>query len=792
MAGVQTPLAARLLRVLTDPQPEDEVFRTQWPDLSQVTDQDLGALLPAAYAVGAEGSVAATIVRSAVEGAGKERQPRFVPETCVRMFDALVAGLAMREWADLTLGVGALLRCAEPWPELPAPARALVRYLLDHDRLQQSFALLVVADLAGAELLGEVVERLTKDRGVIATEEIDMILRWTARDRALLSEVVRDDSFTSPPRLPDVWERLAATDYAGFARRVLQAADARAAAIQAGAVRYAADKAFTADEVATLGRAARVALLRDEPWLPELFGRLLPAIAVAPTTAKTLPSQALLYEIARAAQDFPTPEVVAQLRTVRGVVRHAGVPKQLDRMLRSIDSALADRVEVALRLPDFGFGPDGVLRVPLGDHEAVVAVTDEVDLAWRGPDGKPLRSVPAGVRREHGDAVKELRELVKRVRAQLTTLGRALEAGFTVESTLPYGRWRDELATHPIAGPTVGRLIWEVSVAPGDWRAVLPAAAGAALEDSAGAPVPLVDDDSPVRLWHPIRAQPAEVLAWRELLTERRIRQPFKQAFREIYLRTPAELETGTYSNRFAAHLVRYRQLFALFKARGWAAWRLGPWHGGGDADATRTLAAGEWRASFLHEYADWTEDVELAATDQVRFAHREDGGWRDAQLAEVPAIVFSEAMRDVDLFVGVTSVAADPDWADHGDDRVRAYWRRASFGELTASAEVRRDALARIIPHTKIADRCALDGRHLVVRGDLRTYKIHLGSANILMEPDDSYLCIVPSRRESGDKVFLPFEDERLALILSKAFLLAGDVRITDETILLQIKRGT
>lgn len=147
--------------------------------------------------------------------------------------------------------------------------------------------------------------------------------------------------------------------------------------------------------------------------------------------------------------------------------------------------------------------------------------------------------------------------------------------------------------------------------------------------------------------------------------------------------------------------------------------------------------------------------------------------------------------MRDVDLFVGVTSIAADPEWADRGEDRYAAYWRTTTFGELTANAEVRREALERILPRLKIADRCALDGRFLVVRGGLRTYKIHLGSANILMEPDDSYLCIVPSRPKSDGKVFLPFEDDRLSLILSKAFLLAADTKITDETILTQIKRG-
>jgi hypothetical protein len=52
------------------------------------------------------------------------------------------------------------------------------------------------------------------------------------------------------------------------------------------------------------------------------------------------------------------------------------------------------------------------------------------------------------------------------------------------------------------------------------------------------------------------------------------------------------------------------------------------------------------------------------------------------------------------------------------------------------------------------------------------------------LIEPDDSYLCIVPSVRKMPDRVFLPFEDERLTLILSKAFLLADDTRISDQRI--------
>ena len=79
------------------------------------------------------------------------------------------------------------------------------------------------------------------------------------------------------------------------------------------------------------------------------------------------------------------------------------------------------------------------------------------------------------------------------------------------------------------------------------------------------------------------------------------------------------------------------------------------------------------------------------------------------------------------------------------------------------------------------------------MVRGDLRTYRIHLGSGSIQMEPNSQYLCIVPSARTAeqagGGQLFLPFEgDHLLAVIMSKAFLLADDRKIKDPTIRRQI----
>jgi hypothetical protein len=93
-----------------------------------------------------------------------------------------------------------------------------------------------------------------------------------------------------------------------------------------------------------------------------------------------------------------------------------------------------------------------------------------------------------------------------------------------------------------------------------------------------------------------------------------------------------------------------------------------------------------------------------------------------------------------------------------------------------------------------KIKDWARFDGKFLKVRGEIRTYKIHLGSGNILIEPNDQYLCIVSGSARNQintSELRLPFQgDPVLAINLSKAFMLAQDTRITDQTITRQLGR--
>lgn len=90
-------------------------------------------------------------------------------------------------------------------------------------------------------------------------------------------------------------------------------------------------------------------------------------------------------------------------------------------------------------------------------------------------------------------------------------------------------------------------------------------------------------------------------------------------------------------------------------------------------------------------------------------------------------------------------------------------------------------------MPRLKIAARLELTGSYLRVQGRLNRYKIHIGSGNVLIEPDDRYLCIVSAGTRA--KVMLPFDgDQVLSIIMSKAVLLAADDKITDPAITSQL----
>jgi hypothetical protein len=484
-------------------------------------------------------------------------------------------------------------------------------------------------------------------------------------------------------------------------------------------------------------------------------------------------------------------EGAAQLGRIRAQLKQPAAVRAVDAAIdRAAERLGIPRAEFEERVvPQFDLDQHARRVVKLGSYSAEIelAFNATCTLSFHNSEHKKLKSVPAAVKAEHAAQLAELKRAATDIKLMAAAQKIRLERLLLDDRTWSYETWRERYLDHGLVGAIARRLIWTldgVSVIHPDGR----------LTRHDSSPPPSPTPASSVRLWHPVDADPSEVHAWRRFLEEREITQPFKQAHREVYLLTAAEEQTRTYSNRFAAHILRQHQMAALARARGWRYALQGAWDAP-DEKATLELPQHHITASFWVERPwdtqDWNDTgvFNHVLSDQVRFY---DPAGDAVALDTLAPRVFSEVMRDVDLFVGVTSIGNDPTWADNGERLYRDYWRGYAFGELTEQADIRRDLLARLLPKLVIRDVARIDGRYLRVDGKLRTYRIHLGSGNILMEPNDQYLCIVPSRGTSpADKVFLPFEgDQVLALILSKAFLLAKDDNIDDPTIVSQITR--
>jgi hypothetical protein len=481
------------------------------------------------------------------------------------------------------------------------------------------------------------------------------------------------------------------------------------------------------------------------------------------------------------------PRAAAELFRLREKIKKHGVRKLIDRRLTELaqkrNTTVVELEDVSL--PTFGLDEGSCLTVKFGDARVdLTVVPTGVVQKWTNADGKPVKSVPAEVREKFARELSAYRQQAKDIEAARQVQALRLEGSWAEERGWSFSDWEEHFLRHPLRRPIVRALIWQIG-----GKAVMPDAGD--LKDVTGAVRSFAPQDQ-VRLWHPLQGELPEVLAWRGQILEHGLTQPIKQAHREIYVLTDAERATRTYSNRFAAHILRQHQLRAVCQARGWRYSLQGDWDGWNLP--TRTLARQGMSAEYHIEIVEEERDIASSgiarhvSSDQVRFL---DADHQPVPLESIVPIVFSEVMRDVDLFVAVTSVANDPNWTDGGPNGNHGgYWREWAFGDLGQTGAMRRELARWLVPKLSIADRLELTDKFLVVQGKRQKYAIHFGSSSIQILPSNRYLCIVPDRepREMRD-IKLPFEgDSLLSAILSKAFLLVDESKIQDEAILRQL----
>ncbi|MEM7018386.1 MAG: DUF4132 domain-containing protein [Pseudomonadota bacterium] len=369
---------------------------------------------------------------------------------------------------------------------------------------------------------------------------------------------------------------------------------------------------------------------------------------------------------------------------------------------------------------------------------------------------KPLKSVPAKVRQS--DSYKDMRETQDTMRRQASRFRKTLENMMCGDNTIP----AEELATMsriPVVNALLSQLIMQTES--GEFGFFNGST------DSLDGLETQLSFSGNLRIAHVYHLFQAGVLPqWQQAIVQRRIVQPFKQVFRELYIVTPAEIEAGTHSRRFVGHVVDGGITSRLLQARGWTQV---------SDDVVQVFKSFPEQQFFANiKFPDsrhFLSGSETVTIDEIWFQRNADG--TEILLEHIAPIIFSEVMRDADLLASVAKVDEDD-------------------GRWSTETEQRRTELITTLMNEIGLKQVHCEDRFAYVKGKLANYRIHLGSGAIHIQPGN-YLCIIPEpRKKKDDDIYLPFADTdmRMAEIISKILLLANDHKIRDKVILEQIKK--
>ncbi len=369
--------------------------------------------------------------------------------------------------------------------------------------------------------------------------------------------------------------------------------------------------------------------------------------------------------------------------------------------------------------------------------------------------GKLLKSVPAKYKKN--ETVTKLQETVKKLKDQYSRTKQMMEQA--MEDKTAFEVWEFlELYRNPVARPVTETLVVRTT---DEQEPKMGFLTKDGLLDASGALLP-VNPDEKILIAHPFDLYRSG--CWHEyqkLLFEKQIRQPFKQVFRELYVKLDEELEKDA-SMLFSGNQIQPQKTVGALRSRRWVA---------DYDDGLQKIYYKENIVARIYAMADWfsPSDVEAPTLEYVVFADRKSG--KPLPIKDIPDILYSEVMRDVDLAVSVAHAGGVDPETSHSTIEMRRAVAACNLS-LFRTKNVR------------------LEGNHAIIDGKLGQYTVHLGSG-VVHQIGNAMLFVVPVHSQHRGRIFLPFvdDDPKTAEIMSKILLFAEDGKIKDPNILKQIR---
>ncbi|WP_207010213.1 DUF4132 domain-containing protein [Nocardioides aromaticivorans] len=320
-------------------------------------------------------------------------------------------------------------------------------------------------------------------------------------------------------------------------------------------------------------------------------------------------------------------------------------------------SELADRT-----VPTAGLDDAGVLELSYGERAFTARLLPDLTLDLVGPEGKPVKTLPAPRQTDDETLAKEARKTLAATKKEL----KSVAAGQTerLYEALCTGRtwttdvWSTYLHGHPVLGRLVSRLAWMATAPDGTLTVFRPLDDGT-LTDVDDEPVLLGPDDT-VAIAHDTAVAPEVAAAWLEHFADYEVAPLFVQFGKERYV-LPEDRRTETEIVDFRGHLVE------AFKLRGRAN-KLGYTRGAAEDGGVFMTYEKRFPALGVTTVVEFTgnslpEENRVVALLSLHFERiTPQGRGMTVPLGDLPAVLLSEAYGDL------TSLAAqgggfDPDW---------------------------------------------------------------------------------------------------------------------------------
>lgn len=393
-------------------------------------------------------------------------------------------------------------------------------------------------------------------------------------------------------------------------------------------------------------------------------------------------------------------------------------------------------------------------------------------------NGKQLKSVPAKIKKDEYvlalmDAKKQMAEQSRRTKAMLED---------AMESQEEY-TWAEirGMLENPVIHDMVAALVFKVAE-PDSVNVELGNTAdniisvASDLDDSKNVVLGFVtedglnvfgeniklSDDTKLTVAHPFHMY--KTGEWHDIqkyVFDNKIVQPFKQVFRELYVKTEEEMNME-HSLRYAGNQIQPKKTLGCLKSRHWVA---------DIEDGLQKVYYKENIVAQIYALADWFSpaDIESPTLEWVVFSDRKTG--KEMRIKDIPDIIFSEVMRDVDMAVSVAHAGGVDPETSH------------------STVEMRKAIAEFTMPLFRLTN-VTFTKNHAVIEGKRANYTVHLGSGVVHQEAGPM-INVLPVHSQRRGRIFLPFvdDDPKTSEVLTKILFFAEDNKIKDPYILGQIE---